>query len=61
MGVPLVKEALGAGDFRIQPELHPHGLAQGDILFNGLVPDAEGGNHMADNAAQGVPALKNGS
>ncbi len=35
-------------------------LHQGDVLLDGLVGDAEGGDHVADDAAQAVLPLENG-
>ena len=36
----------------------PMALAQGDVAVDGLVPDAEGGDHVADDAAQGRPCAQ---
>ena len=60
-----VGEALGlqlAGGLYVhtQHKFGPHGPAQGHVPVDGLVRDAEGGDDVADDAAQGLPALKDG-
>ena len=51
---------LDRGSGGVQLHFHAHLEHQGHVLVDGVVADAEGGNDLADHAAQAVGLLKDG-
>ena len=60
MGVAHGLQLLHRGGRCAAADVHTVLLHQGDILFDGLIGDAEGGNHMTGHAAQAALPLENG-
>ena len=60
MGVAHGLQLRHGGGGSAAADLHAVLLHQGDVLLDGLVGDAEGGNHVAGDAAQALLPLENG-
>ena len=60
VGIALIKELLRALDLGVEDHLGTHGLHELHIVVDGGGGNAEGGDHMAHDAAQGVLALEDG-
>ena len=58
VGIALGLELLHRGSRRAASDLHAVFLHQGDVLVDGLVGDAEGGDHVARHAAELCLALE---
>ena len=54
MGIALGLELCNGGGRGIQADLHAHLLHQRHVVVDGVVRDAEGGDHLAHDAAQRV-------
>ena len=60
MGEALGEELLYVLHLGVELRLYPHGLHEAHVVVDGLAGDAERGDDMAHDAAQGVPALEDG-
>ena len=60
VGIALIKQLLNAGNLLAQLELGPHGLAQLNVLLDGFIADAEGGDHVLHDAPQLRLGLEHG-
>lgn len=60
MGVAHGLQLRHGGGGSAAANLHAVLLHQGDVLLDGLVGDAEGGDHVAGDAAQALLPLENG-
>ena len=60
MGEALGEELLYVLHLGVELHLYPHGLHEAHVVVDGLAGDAERGDHVAHDAAQGVPALEDG-
>ena len=60
MGIALSLQVRHGGCFGIESDVHAQLVEHGGILVHGLVGDAEGRDHLADDAAQLILLLKEG-
>ena len=58
VSVALLFQLLDGGGLGVQADFRAVGHHEGDVLVNGLVADAEFGDDVANDAAEGVRALK---